>query len=97
MITITNEIVTKLSMSNIIKDDHSLFSNHLITLEMSFHWFAFVISFICWFILSRITLLIFLILDFEGFIKRNEILFQKSTLWSFVIYASVSLQFFYPA
>ena len=30
--------------------------------EVSFHWFTFVISCICWLILSRITLLIFAIL-----------------------------------
>ena len=42
----------------------------------------------------KITLLIFPILDFEGFIKGHEILFGKSSLWSFVvIYGSVSCSF----
>ena len=45
-------------------------------------------------ILSRITLLIFPIFDLEGFIKRHEILFGKSSLWSFiVIYVSVFYRF----
>ena len=83
-------------MSNTIKDNRSLFSKLLsqwITLEVSFHWLTFVISCIYWLISSRITLLIFPILDFEGFIKRHEI-FGKSSLWSFiVIYASVSCSF----
>ena len=56
-------------MSNNTKDNRSLFSkllNHSITLEVSFHWFTFVISCICWFILSRMTLLFFLHLILKG-------------------------------
>ena len=68
--------------------------NHSITLEVSFHWFSYGISYICWLTLTIITLLIFRILDFEGFIKRHEILFEKFSLWSFiVIYASASFRF----
>ena len=84
-----------LSMSNIIKDNRSLFSkllNHSMTLEAFFHFFVF--SCICWLILSTKSLLIFPILYFEGFIKQHEILFQKSSLWTFiVIYVSVSCSF----
>ena len=54
----------------------------------------FVFSCICWLILSRKTLLVFPIFDLEGLIKRHEILFGKSSLWSFiVIYASVFYRF----
>ena len=65
-------------MSNTIKDNRCLFSkllNHSIILEVSFHWFTFVISCINWLIFSRITLPILPILDFERFIKQHEILF----------------------
>ena len=82
-------------MLNNIKGNGSLFSKllyHSITLEVSFHWFTFVISCICWLILSRI---IFLILDIEGFIKQHEILFGKSSLWSLiVIYTYINIIIF---
>ena len=73
-------------------EDESPTLNHLITLEVSFHW---LIHFCCqlylWLIFSKIALLIFPILDFEAFIKRQKILFRTSPLWSFiVIYTSVS-------
>ena len=85
-------------MLNNIKGNRSLFSKflyHSITLEVFFHWFTFVISCICWLILSGVILFIFLILDIEGFIKQHEILFGKSSLWSLiVIYTYINIIIF---
>ena len=74
------------------EDELSLFlilMNHSMTDDLSFHWFSDVLDWTMLLILSRITLLILSILDFEGLIKRQEILFGKASLWSLIVmYAS---------
>ena len=85
-------------MSNTIKDNHSLFSkllSHSVTLKWLFHWFTFVINCFCWFILSRIALFIFPVLDFEGFIKWHEIL-ESPPRGHLLLYMLLFLAVFLP-
>ena len=57
-----------------------IFSNHLMTSDVFFHWFTLVLLMMAWLILSKIVLLIFPMSDFEGFISRNESEFGKLSL-----------------
>ena len=80
-------------LSRKMKDELSLFLIlfHPIIDDIFFHWFTDVIDWTVLLILSRITLLILPILDFEGLIKQHEILFGKSSLWPLIVmYASAN-------